>query len=437
MANRDDFITIISALRDASPTISNDQRKGLIRQAVQNYGLSVDEATEIFVSLGLVVGEDISFFDVLGFSTDAFRSIDEAEIQNLVEAGHKRLYSASLQAGGRPRADGRTEGQWRTLLNQARDVLIDTEKRQLYIASLQGNETSPIEFVSDQTEEVPEQTLTVPSEHEELSIPTPTEKEGMLLIQSGSFQMGSEEIIAYSDEKPVHSVYLDGYYIDKYPVTNAQYKEFVDANPEWCKPAKWYEMGKSGIESIPRKYHDGEYLKNWNFGIFPRGEEDHPVTWVSWYAAMAYARWVGKRLPTEAEWEKAARGGLTGEKYPWGDTIDTTYVNYDAWIGKTTAVGQYPANGYGLYDVVGNVYEWCLDKWDRNFYARSPENNPISGESINGTVNNYTEIKSSRILRGGSCVSTPQNVRVAYRSRNTPRYTCYSIGFRCVMSEDS
>lgn len=435
MANRDDFITIIRALRDASPTISNDQRKGLIRQAVQNHGLSVDEATEIIMSLGLVVGEELNYFDVLGFSIDEFQSNDEAEIRNLVEVSHKRLYSTSLQAGGRPRADGRTEEQWRTLLNQARDVLIDAEKRQLYITSLEGNNPSPIEFVSDEIQETPEQTLALPSEHEELSMPI--EEDGMVLIPSGAFQMGSEEFVAYYDEKPVHSVYLDGYYIDKYPVTNAQYKEFVNANPVWGKPARWYDQGSGGNVSIPRKYHDGEYLKNWKSGNFPKGEEDHPVTWVSWYAAMAYARWIGKRLPTEAEWEKAARGGLTGEKYPWGETIDSTYVNYDAWVGKTTAVGQYPANGYGLYDVVGNVYEWCLDKWDRNFYSHSPENNPISGESVNGTVNNFAKIKSSRILRGGSCVSTPQNVRVAYRSRNTPRYTCYTIGFRCVRSEDS
>ncbi len=435
MANRDEFITIIRALRDASPTISNEQRKGLIRQAVQNHGLSVDEATEIFLSFGLVVGEEISYFDVLGFSIDEFRSIDEAEIRNLVEVAHKQRYSASLQAGGRPRADGRTEAQWRTLLNQARDILIDAEKRQLYITSLQDNDTSPIEFVSDEEEPTPEQTLAIPSDHKELSIPT--EKGGMVLIPSGAFQMGSDEFVAYFDEKPVHTVDLDGFYIDKYPVTNAQYKEFVDANPGWGKPAKWYDSRIRDNLGIPRKYHDGEYLKNWNLDNFPRGEEDHPVTWVSWYAAMAYARWVGKRLPTEAEWEKAARGGLTGEKYPWGDTIDSSYVNYDAWIGKTTVVGQYPANGYGLYDVVGNVYEWCLDKWDRNFYARSPRNNPISGEGIDSTVNNFMEIKSSRILRGGSCVSTPQKVRVAYRSRNTPRYTCYSIGFRCVMSEDS
>ena len=435
MANRDDFITIIRALRDASPTISNEQRKGLIRQAVQNHGLSVDEATEILVSNGLVVGDETSYFDVLRISIDEIRSLDEVEIRHLVEIAHKKLYSTSLQAGGRPRVDGRTEAQWRTLLNQARDVLIDAERRHVYIASIQDNATSTIDIVSVETESPPEQTLAKPSENDEH--PIITEKDGMVLIPSGEFLMGSEEFVSYYDEKPVHAVYLDGYYIDKYPVTNAQYKEFVDANPQWRKPAKWYDPRNRDIVSIPRKYHDGEYLKNWNLRNYSREEEDHPVTWVSWYAAMAYALWIGKRLPTEAEWEKAARGGLTGEKYPWGATIDSSYVNYDAWIGKTTSVGQYPANGYGLYDVVGNVYEWCLDRWDRNYYTRSPGNNPISGESINATVNNFTDIRSSRILRGGSCVSTPQNVRVAYRSRNTPRYTCYSIGFRCVRSEDS
>ena len=435
MANRDDFITIIRALREASPTISNDQRKGLLRQAVQNYGISVEEATDILISLGLVVGEEISYVDVLGIPLDEIQGLDEFAIRNLVEVAHKQLYSASLQAGGRPRADGRTEAQWRTLLNQARDVLIDAESRQLYIASLQDNDAPPIEIDLVETESTPEQTLAVPTEHNELSIPT--EKDGMVLIPSGDFQMGSNEFEAYSDEKPVHTVYLDAFYIDKYPVTNAQYKEFVEAHPEWVKPAKWYEQRSSDIQNIQKIYHDGEYLKHWKVRDYPIREDDHPVTWVSWYAAMAYAKWIGKRLPTEAEWEKAARGGLTGEKYPWGETIDSSYVNYDAYVGKTTSIGRYPANGYGLYDVVGNVYEWCLDKWDKNFYRHSPQNNPISGESIINTVNNFPDIKSSRILRGGSCVSRPQNVRVAYRSRNTPKYTCFSIGFRCVLPVDS
>lgn len=435
MANRDDFITIIRALREASPTISNDQRKGLLRQAVQNYGLSVEEATEILISLGLVVGEEISYFDLLGISLDEIRSLDEVAIRNLVEVAHKQLYSASLQAGGRPRADGRTEEQWRTLLNEARDVLIDAEKRQIYIASLQDNDAPPIEIDLDEAESPPEQTLAVPTEHNKISLPK--EKDGMVLIPSGDFQMGSNELVAYSDEKPVHTVYLDAFYIDKYPVTNAQYKEFVEANPEWVKPAKWYERRSTDIQNIQKIYHDGEYLKHWKIRDYPIGEDDHPVTWVSWYAAMAYAKWAGKRLPTEAEWEKAARGGYTGQKYPWGNTIDANYVNYDAYVGKTTSVGKYPANVYGLHDVVGNVYEWCLDKWDADFYRHSPQNNPISGESIIRTVNKFRNIKTKRILRGGSCVSRPQNIRVAYRSRNTPKYTCFTIGFRCVLPVDA
>ncbi len=261
----------------------------------------------------------------------------------------------------------------------------------------------------------------------------PLEKDDMVLIPAGEFQMGSDDRDAFNDEKPIHTVFVDAFYMDKYPVTNAQFKNFLNENPQWRKPLKWYESGKIDIAKIARKYHDGEHLKHWNRYVYLRKEADHPVTWVSWYAAMAYSQWAGKRLPTEAEWEKAARGGLTGEKYPWGSTIDASYLNFDANISKTTAVGKYPPNNYGLYDMIGNVYEWCLDKWNKYFYVQSPQDNPIAGDSILYVVENFTDIKSSRVMRGGSCVSTPQNVRVAYRSRNTPRYTCFNIGFRCVM----
>lgn len=432
MANRDDFITIIRALRDASPSISNAQRKGLLRQAVHNHGLSVEEATEILMSFGLVVSVDESYFDVLGISMDQFQTLDELSIINLVEETHNKLYSASLQAGGRPRADGRTEAQWRTVLNQARDTLIDPERRNAHIATLQPEFLTPTEPITVHDASSPEKTLAIQSEQGKPS--EPIEKDGMVLIPAGEFQMGSQDAVAFNDEKPVHTVYIDQFYIDQYPVTNAQFKEFLAENPQWHKPPKWYDQMKTGIVYLSKKYHDGEYLKNWNGNMFPKNEGDHPVTWVSWYAAMAYAQWAGKRLPTEAEWEKAARGGLTGEKYPWGDTIDSSYVNFDTYVGKTTSVGNYPPNGYGLYDMVGNVYEWCLDKWDKIYYLRSPQNNPISGDSLTDVLNNFMEIKSSRVLRGGSCVSTPQNVRVAYRSRNTPTYTCFSIGFRCVTS---
>ena len=152
----------------------------------------------------------------------------------------------------------------------------------------------------------------------------------METIHAGEFQMGSDNIDAEDDEQPVRSIYLDTFYIDRYEVTNAQYKQFVDANPKWQK------------DRIPSEYHDGDYLKHWEENNYPQGKENHPVVYVSWYAAMAYADWVDKRLPTEAEWEKAARGGLVGQVYPWGNSIDLSKANYSGEIGDTTPVGNYP-----------------------------------------------------------------------------------------------
>ena len=423
MLKRDDFITIIRALRNASPTISNEQRKGLLRQAVQNYDLSVDDASEILQSLGLVVGGEIDYFNVLGFSLDEIQSLDEATIASRIEIAHKNLYGASLRAGGRPRADGRTEEQWRTLLNQARDTLIDVEKREAHIAILQNDVPPPIEFVAEEENLSAEQTLTIPSEQENLSLPL--EQDGMVLIPASDFQMGSEDIDAFNDEKPVHTVYVDAFYMDKYPVTNAQYKEFLVANPQWSNP-------RSVTKFISATYHDGYYLSHWNKNNYPEGKADHPIVYISWYTAMAYAQWVGKRLPTEAEWEKAARGGLTDQKYPWGNSIDTGKANCDKNVGSTTPIGNYPANGYDLYNMVGNVWEWCLDEWDEGFYEFSPTTNPFSGRSIGSMIDNYTYSNELHVLRGGSWYNTVQNVRVAKRSGASPTYANSSIGFRCV-----
>ena len=131
--------------------------------------------------------------------------------------------------------------------------------------------------------------------------------------------MGNEN--GLDNEKPVHTVHVDAFYMDTHEVTNAEYKKFVDANPQWQK-------GR-----IQRRFHNGGYLPFWNGNDYPVGKGDHPVVTVSWYAAMAYSQWAGKRLPTEAEWEKAARGGLVGKKYPWGDTIDDTKANYGRNVG--------------------------------------------------------------------------------------------------------
>ena len=242
----------------------------------------------------------------------------------------------------------------------------------------------------------------------------------MVLIPAGDFQMGSNDSEAYYNEEPVHTVYVDAFYIDKYEVTNAQFKAFVDANPQWRK------------NRIPQKYHSGDYLQDWSGNSYPSGKRNHPVVYVSWYAAMEYAQWVGKRLPTEAEWEKAARGGLVGKKYPWGNAIDTSQANYNSRSVGTTPVGGYAPNGYGLYDMAGNVWEWCLDAYEKDFYARSPRRNPLAGEMPLTQVSvHYKNVENPRVLRGGSWFNVAPFVRVASRLRYAPSGTYTDFGFRC------
>ena len=257
---------------------------------------------------------------------------------------------------------------------------------------------------------------------QEVANPLDPSYPNMVLIPAGEFQMGSSDNDAEDDEKPIHIVYVDAFYIDKYEVTNAQYREFIDANPQWQK------------DRIPKKYHDGDYLKHWNGNNYPPGKDNHPVVYVSWYAAMAYAEWSGKRLPTEAEWERAARGGWIGKKYAWGYSLKFSKANYGESVGDTTPVGTYPANRYGLYDMTGNVWEWCLDEYDADFYAISPSRNPLAGVTVNDILSNFTNIRSARVLRGGSWVSNAKFVRVSDRTRFTPRITNKARGFRCVKS---
>ena len=242
---------------------------------------------------------------------------------------------------------------------------------------------------------------------------------GMVLIPAGEFEMGSHT--GKNNERPVHTVYLDAFYMDTHEVTNAQYKAFIDANPEWQK------------ENIPSAFHDGVYLRLWDSNTYPEGKADHPVIYVSWYAAMAYAAWAGKRLPTEAEWEKAARGGLTGKAYPWDGTYEATHANYARHINNPIAVGQYPPNGYGLYDMAGNISEWCLDEYDPDFYATSPRENPFSNGTIEATLNDFKNVKDkNRVLRGGCWSDNGLFLRVAYRDWGPQHYSSVFRGFRCV-----
>ena len=197
-----------------------------------------------------------------------------------------------------------------------------------------------------------------------------------------------------ADEKPVHRVYLDEFFIDKYEVTNEQYNQCVSAGP--CSPNNKYD----GFTD-PRQ----------------------PVVGVDWNQASTFCSWAGKRLPTEAEWEKAARG-TDGRTYPWGEGIDCSRANYgDCGHGKTKPVGTYPsgASPYGAMDMAGNVWEWVADWYDAKYYQNSPNRNPTGPSS-----------GLSRVLRGGGWYFSPLNLRVAYRLGLNPTDRGSNVGFRCV-----
>lgn len=242
--------------------------------------------------------------------------------------------------------------------------------------------------------------------------------EGMVLIPAGEFDMGRQD--GSKEERPRHTVYVDAFYMDIYEVTNAQYKTFIDANPQWQK------------DNISDQYHDGTYLRLWNKNNYPPGRGNYPVNYISWYAAMAYAQWVGKRLPTEAEWEKAARGDKVGKAYPWGDATDPERANHARYINDTEPVGQYDPNGYGLYDMVGNVWEWCLDEYDPEFYKKSKKRNPFNNGSLTDVIDNFKNIKTSRVFRGGSWADNIYFLRVDNRDAGIPNYASVFGGLRCV-----
>ena len=214
-------------------------------------------------------------------------------------------------------------------------------------------------------------------------------------VRAGEFTMGSND---YRDEKPIHRVHLSEYQIARHPVTNAQYELFVKAN-SYAAP------------------------KHWENGKIPPGKENHPVVNVSWKDAQAFCAWAGVRLPTEAEWEKAARG-TDGRKYPWGNEPPTMELcNFNSNVGGTTPVGSYPkgASPYGVLDMAGNVWEWVNDWYDGSYYSQSPSENPQGP-----ATGKY------RVLRGGSWYDDDNYVRSAYRAA-LPAWFGY-LGFRCVRS---
>lgn len=265
------------------------------------------------------------------------------------------------------------------------------------------------------------------------TLPDKPKEVAMVLVKGQTFAMGSDseaiQTLAtryhlpydyLSPEVPVHKVRLSSFYIDKYEVTNAAYKVFIEANPEWKK------------ENINPSLSNGNYLKSWVNSNYPVGEENFPVCNVPWFAAMAYAKWAGKRLPSEAEWELAAKNG-TGENidFPWGNDLpDSLKANYGkSNIGHAIAVGHYKPNALGLFDLAGNVWEYCLDAWDDKFYQHCPLTNPVAGKD---SLTNYLIIKTRRVIRGGSWGGSAINLRTTFRDSHPVNGAGDHVGFRCV-----
>ncbi|MBD2455198.1 ergothioneine biosynthesis protein EgtB [Nostoc sp. FACHB-87] len=244
----------------------------------------------------------------------------------------------------------------------------------------------------------------------------------MVMIPAGEFEMGNNSLDALDNESFCHRVYLDTYWIDRYPVTCGQYREFMAAggykNPEWWSDAGWQWLQ---VEQVTEPL----YWQN------DRSYDDHPVCGVSWYEAEAYSRFVGKRLPTEAEWEKAASWDAQAQRrrtYPWGEEMPSQkYCNCDRLIGQTTPVGNYPGgeSPYGLLDTLGNVWEWTAS-WFTPYQGF--QSYPYVG---------YSQVyfdHQHRVLKGGSWATRPWVARCSFRNWYYPCVRQVFTGFRCATS---
>ena len=226
-------------------------------------------------------------------------------------------------------------------------------------------------------------------------------------VPAGKFVMGSDPGEGTRDERPEHVVRLDEYSIDVHEVTNAEFRACVVAGK--CSPPLH-------LSSLDRKtyFHERKF-------------DDFPVIYVTWSQARTYCAWKGGRLPTEAEWEKAARGPAPDEReYPWGDTPpDCAHANFggaQGCVGDTDRVGARPlgASPFGLLDLAGNVWEWTADWFDSQYYARSPAENPPGPDH-----------GSHRVIRGGCWLSDASSLRVTCRQAELPSTQAPNVGFRC------
>ncbi len=295
--------------------------------------------------------------------------------------------------------------------------------------------------------------------------------EGMVWIPGGEFWMGSDD--GYQDTQPVHRVQVDGFWMDQTEVTNAQFARFVEESgyvtvaerkPEAADfpgvPPENLVAGSIVFTppagDVPLSDHTAwwRYLPgaNWRHPEGPEshldGRTNHPVVHVCWDDAVAYAQWAGKRLPTEAEWELAARGGLERKRYCWGDELlPEGQWQSNIWQGRfprentqadgfraTAPVGSFPPNAYGLYDMSGNVWEWCADWYRPEYYRESPRRNP------QGPTSSFDPLEPGtpkRVQRGGSFLCSDLYC-IRYlpgaRGKGAPDSGASHLGFRCVRS---
>jgi formylglycine-generating enzyme required for sulfatase activity len=299
--------------------------------------------------------------------------------------------------------------------------------------------------------------------------------DGMVWIPGGTFWMGSDD--GAPDERPRHKVKVNGFWMDKCEVSNAQLARFVEAtgyvtNAE--RPLEGIELNEAASrENVPGSFvfvmPKADEIKGsalgsdpmtwWKFvpgaswkhpegpGSDIKGKENHPVVHISWHDAVAYCKWAKKRLPTEAEWEFAARGGLDRKTYCWGDEdrpdgkpmantwqgeFPITNTKEDGYL-TTAPVGSFPPNGFGLYDMAGNAWEWCADWYDPGYYYISPSTNPKGPPKSPGSA--MTTLPS-RVRRGGSFLCAENYCRrylPSARDSNPPSDSACHTGFRCVL----
>ena len=314
---------------------------------------------------------------------------------------------------------------------------------------------------------------------------TPENPVGMVWIPGGEFTMGSDNSDSKKDEKPPHKVKVDGFWLDTTLVTNRQFKEFVDATgyvttaekaptleeimsqvppgtpkpaPELLVPASLVFKPTSGPVPLNsnRAWWEWKPGANWKHPLGPdssiEGKEDHPVVQVTWYDAVAYAKWAGKRLPTEAEWEFAAYGGQKDIAYVWGnDEFSEEKPQANIWQGKfpykstkpnnymgTTPVKTFKANPYGLYDMSGNAWQWCSDLYNAGYY-REEAQKELSVNPTGPTKSYDPEepFATKHVHRGGSFLchrSYCKGYRITARMKTCPDTSLNHLGFRCAKS---